>query len=40
VNDGVWVRPFGKLVYVMPAYVMSQPDLAHLCASMCRYVSQ
>jgi adenosylmethionine-8-amino-7-oxononanoate aminotransferase len=40
VNDGVWVRPFGKLVYVMPAYVMNQTDLAQLCASMCRYVSQ
>jgi adenosylmethionine---8-amino-7-oxononanoate aminotransferase len=40
VTDGVWVRPFGKLVYVMPAYVMTQPDLAHLCASICGYVSQ
>lgn len=30
VENGVWVRPFGKLVYVMPAYVSKQEDLAEL----------
>ena len=32
VELGVWVRPFGKLVYVMPPYVMSDADLATLTA--------
>ena len=28
VKKGVWVRPFGCLVYVMPPYCMEQDDLA------------
>lgn len=34
VDAGVWVRPFGKLVYVMPPYVMNNDDLARLCAAI------
>lgn len=34
VDRGVWVRPFGKLVYVMPAYIMSDADLANLTGAM------
>ena len=34
VEEGVWVRPFGKLVYVMPPYVMNDADLATLTAAM------
>ena len=30
VERGVWVRPFGRLVYVMPPYVISDDELAML----------
>ncbi len=32
VDAGVWVRPFGKLVYLMPPYVISDEDLNLLCS--------
>ncbi len=34
VDRGVWARPFGKLIYLMPAYVMSSRDLRHVCAAV------
>ncbi|MFK7954998.1 MAG: adenosylmethionine--8-amino-7-oxononanoate transaminase [Lysobacterales bacterium] len=34
VNEGVWVRPFGRLIYLMPPYVISDEDLATLCAGV------
>ena len=30
VDKGVWVRPFGKLVYLMPPYIIETDDLAIL----------
>lgn len=30
VAAGVWVRPFGKLVYLMPPYIINSQDLAAL----------
>ncbi|WP_432696386.1 adenosylmethionine--8-amino-7-oxononanoate transaminase [Marinobacterium sp. YM272] len=40
VDAGVWVRPFGKLVYVMPPYVMSNADLATLCSAIIDVLGQ
>lgn len=34
VERGVWVRPFGKLVYIMPPYIISTEDLQTLCRAM------
>jgi adenosylmethionine-8-amino-7-oxononanoate aminotransferase len=31
VDAGIWVRPFGKLVYLMPAYVITESELQQLC---------
>jgi len=34
VERGLWVRPFGKLVYIMPPYVMTDDDLQQLTRGM------
>ena len=32
VDRGVWVRPFGRLIYLMPPYIISDRELEWLCA--------
>jgi adenosylmethionine-8-amino-7-oxononanoate aminotransferase len=39
VEHGIWVRPFGKLVYVMPAYIMSNEQIATLGAQIYKVLS-
>ncbi|PIE38275.1 MAG: adenosylmethionine--8-amino-7-oxononanoate aminotransferase BioA, partial [Gammaproteobacteria bacterium] len=39
VEAGVWVRPFGKLVYVMPPYSISTADLQQLCRAIAEVVA-
>lgn len=39
VDAGIWVRPFGKNVYIMPPFVISEKDLRTLCQSMIEVVS-
>ena len=34
VERGVWARPFGRLIYLMPAYLMTSKDLRHLCTAV------
>jgi adenosylmethionine---8-amino-7-oxononanoate aminotransferase len=35
VERGVWLRPFGKLLYTMPPYVTTQRELGEITAAMC-----
>lgn len=34
VERGVWIRPFGTRVYIMPPYVIGDKDLRYLCRQM------
>jgi adenosylmethionine-8-amino-7-oxononanoate aminotransferase len=34
VEAGIWVRPFGRLVYLMPAFVIDDDDLELLCRQL------
>ncbi len=39
VDNGVWIRPFGRLVYVMPPYIIDNRDLHILTDTICRVVA-
>ncbi|WP_372881526.1 adenosylmethionine--8-amino-7-oxononanoate transaminase [Psychromonas sp.] len=40
VEHGVWIRPFGKLIYIMPPYIISRTQLQHLCAAIFTVVNE
>ncbi|MDE5812310.1 MAG: adenosylmethionine--8-amino-7-oxononanoate transaminase [Muribaculaceae bacterium] len=40
VERGIWVRPFGRNVYVMPPYVISDDELRHLLRSTIEIVKE
>jgi len=37
--QGIWIRPFGRLVYVMPPFVIDDAQLQQLCAGMVALVA-
>lgn len=39
IENGIWVRPFGKLVYIMPPFVMTDDELVTLCQSLLTVVT-
>ncbi|WP_249717431.1 adenosylmethionine--8-amino-7-oxononanoate transaminase [Proteus faecis] len=39
VDEGVWIRPFGKLIYIMPPFIMSSESLTKLTQSIEKVVN-
>lgn len=39
VEEGVWIRPFGKNAYIMPPYIISDDQLKTLCKKLVLLVS-
>jgi adenosylmethionine---8-amino-7-oxononanoate aminotransferase len=35
VDRGVWLRPFGNLLYTMPPFIISEPELRQVTSAMC-----
>lgn len=40
VNRGIWIRPFGKLVYIMPPYIISSDELSKLTSGLLEVIKQ
>lgn len=38
IEHGIWVRPFGKLVYIMPPYMITDDELITLCQALLKVV--
>lgn len=40
VNRGVWLRPFGKLIYTMPPYIISDQDLKTITTTIANVIEE
>ena len=40
VERGVWIRPFGRNVYIMPPYIISDEELQKLMHEMVELVKE
>ncbi len=40
VERGVWVRPFGRLVYLMPPFIIQPEQLQQLCRAVCGVIQE
>jgi adenosylmethionine-8-amino-7-oxononanoate aminotransferase len=39
VDNGIWVRPFGKLVYIMPPFIISTEQLSQLTQTLLKVIN-
>jgi adenosylmethionine---8-amino-7-oxononanoate aminotransferase len=40
VEEGVWLRPFGRLIYTMPPYIIQPDELRAITKAVCAIVAQ
>ena len=40
IEEGVWLRPFGDIVYTTPAFTISTGELAHITGAMVRVIGE
>lgn len=40
IQQGIWLRPFGKLIYTMPPFIISEEELNHLVQGICGVITK